>query len=73
MNWTLVGIAVPAGIWLLGLSFALGRLWEKVHDNCVDIENNRKENREDHRQIYNKLDDLVKMLKNGYGKGAGGN
>jgi hypothetical protein len=78
MNWTVIGIAIPVVIWLLGLSFALGRLWEKVKTNCDDIqksmaeiEKNRKENREDHRLIFNKLEDVLKMMRNGYGKGTG--
>jgi len=76
--WTAIGIGIPVVIWLLGLSFSLGRMWEKVKGNCddiernrnelkADIENYRKENKADHRLIFDKLDELVKLRSNGHG------
>jgi len=50
-------------IWVLGLSFASGVLWEKVRSNHQDIEINRKENREAHKHIFDKLDELTKEMR----------
>jgi hypothetical protein len=64
----------------LGLSFSLGRLWEQVKNSSVHIAANkselkteldsyRRENREDHQLIFDKIDELSRYVRNGHGKG----
>ena len=62
-----IAIVVTVLLWLIGLSFSSGRLWEKVRHNQTEIEREHEENREDHQQIFNKLDEMVKLIRNGHG------
>ena len=63
MESNYIAAVITILIWVLGLSFACGVLWEKVRGNCKDIEANRNENREAHKQIYDKLSDLTREMK----------
>jgi predicted Holliday junction resolvase-like endonuclease len=71
----MLAIFVTVLIALLGLSASLGALSQKVKSNCRDIENNRKEaekdierlhieNRQDHKDIFSKLEAMDKYIRN---------
>ena len=73
---SLLAIIVSAVIALVSLSAWVGSLAQKVRGHDKTIENNRKkaehdlerlhtENREDHRQIFTKLEEINQYLRNG--------
>ena len=61
----LFAIIVTVLLTLLGLSASLGALSQKVKGHDKDINANRLENREDHKQIFCKLDEINKYIRNG--------
>jgi hypothetical protein len=66
-NVGIIAIVVTVLLWLIGLSFSSGRLWERVRHNQVELDKEHNENRADHRQIFDKLDEMVKLIRNGHG------
>lgn len=64
MDAPLAAIFVTILLALLGFAAAWGVLTEKVRNNRKDIESNRRENRQDHQQIFAKLDDIKKEIAN---------
>ena len=63
MDGNYMAAVITILIWVLGLSFACGVLWEKVRGHSKDIETNRVENRDAHKQMYDKLNELTRELK----------
>ena len=59
------GVLVTVLIALLGMSASLGALSQKVKQNKERIDTDRKDNRDDHHQIFNKLEDINKFIRNG--------
>ncbi len=64
----MLGIIVTVLIAVIGLAAALGALSQKVKQHDKDIYLNREENRQDHRQIFDKLEEINKFMRNGNGK-----
>jgi len=64
----MVAVIVIVLFALLGLAVGYGALLQKVKNNKEDIEKFCRENREDHRDIFNKLDAVLKAV-NGKKKG----
>ena len=59
------GVLVTVLIALLGMAASLGALSQKVKQNKERIDTDRKDNRDDHHQIFNKLEDINKFIRNG--------
>lgn len=65
INAGMVAVFVTILLSLLGMAVAWGTLREKVKQHDKDIESNRNENRQDHKLIFQKLDDIKKEISNG--------
>ena len=74
------GVVITSLTGIIGLSAWVGALWQTVNGHDETIKNNhqnaetsmerfRLENREDHNQIFRKLDDLSKYIRNGHTNG----
>ena len=64
--WIAGGIVILLAI--ITSSVAFGRLFEKVRGNHIDINDDRKANREDHTRLFDKMDELRTLIINGGGK-----
>ena len=64
--WIAGGVVILLAI--VSAALAFGRLSEKVRGNRIDINDDRKTNREDHQRLFDKLDDLLLLIRNGGGK-----
>ncbi len=64
--WIAGGIVILLAI--ITSSVAFGRLFEKVRGNRIDINDDRKANREDHTRLFDKMDELRTLIINGGGK-----
>ncbi len=75
----MLAIFVTVLLAIVGLAVAWGALGQRVHNQGQTIEANRRaaeknterlhtENREDHRQIFAKLEEINKFMRNGNGK-----
>ena len=71
------GVVITALTGIIGLSAWVGALSQKVNGHDKTIEDNRdnsetalerfrSENREDHKQIFCKLDEINKYIRNGH-------
>lgn len=76
MDLSLLAFIIPGTIAVLGLAAWVGGLAQRVKSHDKTIENNRKkaehdlerlhvENREDHRQIFSKLEEINQYIRNG--------
>uniref|UniRef100_A0A6M3KK15 Uncharacterized protein n=1 Tax=viral metagenome TaxID=1070528 RepID=A0A6M3KK15_9ZZZZ len=61
----MLGVIVTVLLAIIGLAAGLGALSQRVNQHDKDILSNRKENREDHQQIFTKLDEINKLIRNG--------
>jgi len=61
----LLAIIITVLITIIGLAASLGALTQKVRQHDTDIQTNRTENRADHQQIFSKLDEINKYIRNG--------
>ena len=61
----MIAVSVTVLIAIIGLAASLGALSQKVKGHDREINANRLENREDHRQIFCKLDEINKYIRNG--------
>ena len=66
INWAASGVIIAGLFSLLSLASWVGMLSEKVKRNQADIRCEREQNRQDHRQIFDKLDALRDLIKNNY-------
>lgn len=75
----MLAIFVTVLLAIIGLAAAWGALGQRVHNQDIKIEANRSlsekelerlhtENREDHRQIFTKLEEIQRFMRNGNGK-----
>ncbi len=53
---------------IISAAIAFGRLFEKVRGNRIDIDEDRKANREDHSKLFDKMDELRTLIMNGGGR-----
>ena len=61
----MLGIFITVLIAIIGMAASLGALSQKVKHNKEQIDSDRKDNRDDHRQIFSKLEDINKFIRNG--------
>jgi len=61
----MLGIFITVQIAIIGMAASLGALSQKVKHNKEQIDSDRKDNRDDHRQIFSKLEDINKFIRNG--------
>ncbi len=73
----IVAVCVTVLLAILGLAAAWGALGQRVKQHEKDISDNRcemdtfrKENRDDHRVIYDKLEEINKYIRNGRTNGG---
>ena len=63
-----VAIFVTVLISLVAMGVAWGTLREKVKGNRIDLDDDRKQNREDHQRLFDKLSEINKCLAKMNGK-----
>ena len=61
----MLSIFITVQIAIIGMAASLGALSNKVKHNKEQIDSDRKDNRDDHRQIFSKLEDINKFIRNG--------
>jgi len=66
VNWAAAGIIISSLISMICLAAWVGAISEKVKHNEKSIADYAKQNREDHRTIFDKLDYLRDLIKNGH-------
>ena len=68
IDTAMLGIIITVLLAILGLAVAWGALGQKVrgHDKELTLQHN--ENREDHRQIFCKLEEISTSIRNGGGQ-----
>ena len=59
------GVVITGLSAIIGLSAWVGALSQKVNGHDKIIEDTRRENREDHQQIFSKLEEINKYIRNG--------
>ena len=64
----MLAIFVTVLITIIGLSASLGALSQKVKNHGEQISSDRKDNRDDHQQMFNKLDEINNYMRNGHPK-----
>lgn len=62
----LLGVVITVLFAIIGLAASSGVLSQKVKQHDKDINSNRAENREDHKQIFDKLEEINKYIRNGH-------
>jgi len=65
LNWAAAGVVSTIFISLMCLAAWVGKVSERVQHNRKDIDKYVEENRKDHRIIFDKLDALRELIKNG--------
>jgi len=61
---SLIAIIITILLSIIGLAVAWGALGQKVKRHDKDIDRLHSENREDHRQIFNKLEEINAYIRN---------
>ena len=61
----MLSIFVTVLIAVIGLAASVGALYQKVKQNKEEISSNRKDNRDDHRQMFDKLNEINNYIRNG--------
>ncbi len=61
----LLAIIITVLITLLGMAVAWGSLGQRVNEHDKMLERLHSENRQDHQQIFNKLDEINQFMRNG--------
>ena len=61
----MLGIFITVLLAMLGMAASLGALSQKVKHNKEQIGSDRKDNRDDHQQLFRKLEDINKFIRNG--------
>ncbi len=73
INWAASGVIITLLTGLIGLAAWVGAINEKVKqhkqlimENKNEVKEDREQNRQDHRLIFDKLDNLRDLVKNGH-------
>lgn len=62
----MAAIMITVLLSLVGMGVGWGTLRERVSHHSKAIETDRKENREEHHQLFQKLDEIKDEIKNGH-------
>jgi len=65
INWAGAGVIITAFVSLMCLAAWVGTISEKVKRNSKDIALDRDKNSQEHQRIFDKLDIMRDMIKNG--------
>ena len=64
INTPLLGIVITVLMAIIALAAAWGALAQKVRKHDIELDRQHSENREDHQQIFNKLEEINNYLRN---------
>ena len=64
LDAAIIGVVITVLLALLGFAGACGILSERVKNNRIDIDADRKQNRDDHRLIFSKLEEIRNEIRN---------